>query len=279
MGSHPLANLSALERDTYRTALAAHVVEAVYHAHQQGGTLTLDAIVQTVRAVRPDVPAVEVHRAVAHVEYTGLIATLGDRWHHVDNPPELPRPIAVCATAECLRPAGHHAGHLPDLNGDRPAAQLVVPADDFLAAWPPGSPWVHIYATAAQWTIGENPVAVLPVPHTTRFTPDALIDLVTAWTSRDTHTQPATDTTTGMRGGQHGIDAGATTGQLIYQHADFVAVWAHSSGEIRFYQDVSAWDDDAEGTIDRVPAPAGAPFTGSVLDQVCDDWFTRQLDP
>lgn len=279
MGSNPFATLSALERGVYRTALAAHVVEAVYRSHQQGGMLTLDSIVQTVRAVRPDAPGVEIHRAVAHVEYAGLIAAVPDgRWQHVEQPPRLPRPMAVCATPECLRPAGHNHRHLPDLTGERFAVQLVVPTDDFVAAWSPGSPSVHVYANVNQWTRGEAPVHVLPVPHTTRFTPDNLIDLVTAWASLDTYATPATGPAAARRAAGYVFEAAADQGTLVYRHADFCAVWRHRSREIHFYRTVSEWDNAPEKTIDQVPVPEAAPFTGAVLDQICEDWFNEQFE-
>lgn len=273
MGSNPFASLSPVERDTYRTALAAHVVETVYRAAQQGGTLTLDAIVLGVRAVRPDAPTVEIHRAVAHVEYAGLIAptiTPVGQWRHVDQPPRLPRPGTVCPTPECLRPAGHGEDHLPDLNGDRLTAQLVVHGGEFVAAWSPGSPWVQVYGNATEWERVTTPVAVLPVPHTMRFTPDSLIELVTAWASRDTYVPPAADNRA------YAYQPGVDNGTLIQRHADYCAVWDHDTGEVRFYESIYAWDYDSDDPIGRVDVPDGVPFTGAVLDQICDDWFDRE---
>lgn len=277
MGSHPLAALSSAERATYRTALTAQVIETIYRAWQQGSAPVLDEIVLAVRVMRLDAPTVEVHRAVASVEYAGIIAPVDDpseRWRLVDEPRRLPSPLVVCPTPECLRPAGHTKGHLPDLRGDRFTAQLVVRDEDFIAAWAPGSPWVHVYRSADDWDEDNDPVAVLPVPHTIRFTSDALTDLVTAWASSDTNA-PAT---TGTVGRPFVYEPGVDNGILVYQHADFFATWHHDRGEVWFYSDAVDWDDDDYNTIDRVAVSEDAPFTGAVLDQLCDDWFTRQVD-
>jgi hypothetical protein len=276
MGSHPLAALSPAERATYRTALTAHVLEAIYHAWQSRHTLELDEIVLAVQAARPGAETVEVHRAVAGIEYAGVIRPDSDPtgpWRLVDEPRRLPRPMAVCPRPECLRPAGHDDEHLPELRGEQFAAQLVINGGDFVAAWAAGSPWVQVYRNARDWDQDSDPVEILPVPHTMRYTPDALTDLITAWTSSDVHAAPSADNSDRR---PFVYEPGVDNGTLIYRHADFFAVWDHDRREVWFYDCVVDWDDDIHNTIDRVPVHPDAPFTGAVLDQLCDDWTAHQ---
>jgi hypothetical protein len=276
MGSYPLAPLSPAARAAYRTALTAHVVEVLHSASPSAHECSLDEIVLAVRAVRPDAHTTEIHRAVAGVEHAGIITTRdGDPngpWRMVADPRRVPHLMTVCSTPECLRPDSHDGGHLPDLNSDRLSAQLVVNGDDFVAAWAPGSPWVHIYRDARAWGTDEDPTHTLAVPHTAGFTPAVLTDLVTAWASSDHYREPAT------KYRAFAYEPGVDNGALLYRHADFFAVWYHDRGEVWFYNDATSWDNDIEDPLDRVSVPEDAPFTGAVLDQVCSDWMDRQAD-
>lgn len=287
MGSNPLAALSTAERDNYRTALTALVYQAFYRSWQRDESLTLEDIVDDVRDADEDAPLAEIHRAVARLERTGLVNNIAaepDLWQQVDlwdgDQPRPTRSTATeCGTRGCMRSDGHPGGHLPDATDRRLSAELVIHDGDLTAAWAPGSPWVRIYADAATLAARAEPLAQLPVPHTLRFTPDALVDIVTAWLNQDHYTPPAGDTTRRevvATPSGFVFTPGVETGTLVVLHAEYFAVWRHDTGQVEFYDDIVDWDDGLTPQ-DTVPVAADVPFTGSVLDQICGDWLNRVL--
>lgn len=286
MGSNPLAALSATERDNYRTALTALVYQAFYYGWQHNQLLTLDSIVDVVRDADDVAPLAEVHRAVARLERTGLVENIAadpDLWHQVDLWGTGQQPTRSTATGcdarGCMRPLDHPGGHLPDADDNPLSAELVIHGEDITAAWAPGSPWVRIYADAAALAARAEPLTQLPVPHTLRFTPDTLVDLVTGWLNEDDYTPPPGDTSHTVITTAEGFvfSPGVETGTLVVQHSEYFAVWRHDSGRVEFYDNAVDWDD-AMSPQDTVVVAAEVPFTGAVLDQLCEDWLTRALD-
>jgi hypothetical protein len=300
MASNPLAVLSAAERDRYRTAMTALACQAFYRSWQRSEPITLERVVDEVRddhqaepATHEDIPVAdedaplsEVHRAVARLERTGLIENIPDTpdlWQLVElwGPGQQAKrgTAAECDARGCMRPLDHPGGHLPDATEGRLSAELVIHDKQVTAAWAPGSPWVRIYANPAALAARTEPLTHLPVPHTLRFTPDALVDLVTSWLNQDDHPPPTNDPTTTVVASASGFvfTPGTETGTLVVQHSEYFAVWHHERGHVEFYDDALGWDDGmAPG--DTLSVAPDVPFTGAILDQICEGWLNRALD-
>lgn len=283
MGPNPLAVLSAAERDSYRTRMVTLVFHAMYRGWQRDQPVTLEQVVDDVRDADPTAYLAEIHRAVARLERTGLVINLAadpDLWALAPHPVggRVRATAAGCPRQGCMRPAGHPDGHLPDATDLRLNADLVIHDEDVTAAWSPGAPWVRIYADAVTLASGGAPLARILVPHTARFTPDVLVHLVSSWLNQDDNV-PAVVTNGDAVATPSGyiVTPGTESGTLTVRHAEYFAVWHHDHGHVQFYRGVTDWGDCAEPD-DIVEVPSDVPFTGVILDQICDDWFDRAIE-
>lgn len=272
MGINPFAALPAVERATFRTALTGHVAEVMYRGWQRDTALHIDNIVAEVQALAFDAPFAEIQRTVAFMECAGLVrqdgagSPIAGLWVWLE-PPRAPiAPLEFCATPGCLRPAGHPFSHLPDLHAVHLSTEMVVPHEDFIAAWCAGAAWVRIYPDAAAWAAKDEPRNVLAVPHTMPYTPAALAALVTAWLGHDEHPGPSQDPFV--------FQLGVDTGTLHHRHPAYFAVWEKGAPTIEIHASPTDWahGKDPLGVVDVAD---DEPFTGMVLAQSAEDWFER----
>lgn len=181
----PLSTFDVDARSVYRAALAGHVVEVLYHAWQRDRSLPLAEIVHGVRASDATAPLVEIHRAIGHLECSGLIDyDHSGRWRRNTDTGPGSFPVMVCGRQGCTRPAEHDGDHLPDLGIEPLLPELVVHHSDFLAAWSCGAEhrgWVRMYATEHDWLADNPPLAWLRVPQDCDPTAATLVDLLSGW--------------------------------------------------------------------------------------------------